>query len=117
MIRNTGSTGTGGRSKIDTKAANHGYGCHADTEKSYNYKAAQESMQAGLKPPWALFDNFMREADLMVTYKRYGKKFFEEVSFICSKFEVAYADNDIDQMVELYGDLETLKIKAVLPQA
>ena len=78
-----------------------------------NYKAAHETMQAGLKPPWVLFDTFMREADLIVTYKRYGKEFYKEISSICSKFEMAFADNDIDRMVELYGDLEAMKLKAV----
>lgn len=77
-----------------------------------NYKVIQESMQAGLKPPWVLFDTFMREVDLIVTYKRYGKEFYEKVSFICSNFEKAFADNDLDRLVELYEELEDLKIKA-----
>lgn len=76
------------------------------------YKATHESMQAGLKPPWVLFDTFMREADLMSTYKRYGREFFEEIRIVCSRFEKAFADNDIDLMVELYGDLEAIKVKA-----
>lgn len=77
-----------------------------------NYKAVYESMQAGLKPPWALLETFMSEVDLLVTYKKYGKELNKEISIICSKFESAFADNNIDRLVELYEDLEALKIKA-----
>ena len=77
-----------------------------------NYKAVYESMQAGLKPPWALLETFMSEVDLMVTYKKHGKEFNREISSICSKFERAFADNNLDLLVELYEALETLKIKA-----
>jgi XXXCH domain-containing protein len=77
-----------------------------------SYMAIQESMQAGLKPPSVLFDTFMREVDLLVTYKKFGKTFNKEVSVICSKFERAFADNELDRLVELYEELEELKIKA-----
>lgn len=77
-----------------------------------NYKAVQETMQAGLKPPWALFETFMKEVDLIATYKRHGKEFYEKVSIICSTFEKAFADNDLDRLVELYEELEELKITA-----
>ena len=77
-----------------------------------NYKAVHETMQAGLKPPWALFESFMREVDLIATYKRHGKEFYKKVSCICSAFEKAFADNDLDRLVELYEELEELKITA-----
>jgi len=82
-------------------------------EKSIsNHKAAYESIQAGLKPPWVLLETFMSEVDLLVTYKTCGKEFFEQISSICSKFESAYVDNDLDRLVELYEELEAIKIKA-----
>ena len=77
-----------------------------------SYMAVQESMQACLKPPWVLFDTFMSEVDLLVTYKKFGNAFNKEVSVICSKFERAFADNELDRLVELYEELEELKIKA-----
>jgi XXXCH domain-containing protein len=77
-----------------------------------NYRAFQETRQAGLKPPWALFETFMKEVDLITTYKRHGKEFYEKVSYICSTFEKAFIDNDFDRLVELYEELEELKITA-----
>ena len=77
-----------------------------------SYMAVQESAQAGLKPPWVVFDTFMSEVDLLVTYKKNGREFYNQISLICSKFERAFADNELDRLVELYEELEELKIKA-----
>ena len=77
-----------------------------------NHKAVYESVHAGLKPPWVLLEAFMGEVDLLLTYKRHGKEFFKELSSICSQFEKAFADNDLDRLVELYEELEALKLKA-----
>ena len=75
------------------------------------YQASYETIQAGLKQPKALFDTFMLEADLMKTYKGYGEHHREEISHLCSSFKKAFAENDIDRMVDLYDDLEAMKIK------
>lgn len=75
------------------------------------YQASYETLQAGLKQPKALFDTFMLEADLMKTYKGYGEHHQEEISHLCSSFKKAFAENDIDRMVDLYDDLEAMKIK------
>ena len=77
--------------------------------KTNDNEVLYKTMNAGLKPPWALFDTFMREADLMGTYKKYEKEYYEDISFICSRFKDAFADNDIELMVDLYDDLESLK--------
>ena len=76
-----------------------------------DYMAIQETMQAGLKPPWALYDTFMQEADLMAAYKRHGKDYYKEISFISSKFKEAFAENDIERMVDLYDDLESMRLQ------
>ena len=76
-----------------------------------SYMAIYETMQAGLKSPQALFDTFMREADLLETYKSHLAKYHEELNLICSKFKEAFADNDIERMVELYDDLEAIRMK------
>lgn len=86
-------------------------------EPRNNQKAVYESVHAGLKPPWVLLEAFMREVDLLMTYKKHGKEFFKEVSSICSQFEKAFADNELDRLVELYEELETLKIKAAFRPA
>lgn len=77
-----------------------------------SHKAAYESMQAGLKPPGVIFEIFMGEVDLLATHKKHGRQFDQEVELICTRFEKAFADNDIDRMVELYDELEAIKIKA-----
>jgi XXXCH domain-containing protein len=78
--------------------------------KMNEYEVFCEAMNAGLKPPLALHDTFMREADLMLKYKRHGAEYYEEISFLCSKFEEAFAGNNIEQMVDLYDELESLKL-------
>lgn len=79
--------------------------------KISDYEMFYKALNAGLKPPSALFEIFKREAELMETYKSFGKAYYEEISFICNKFEQAFADNDIDRMVNLYDDLESLKLQ------
>jgi len=79
--------------------------------KSNEYKIFYNTLNAGLKPPSVLFETFMKEAELMETYTRYGEAYYEDISFICNKFEKAFADNDIDQMINLYDDLESLKLQ------
>ncbi len=74
-----------------------------------SHQAVYETMQAGLKPPQALFDTFMREADLIMSYKWYGEQHSKEFNLICSRFKEAFADNDIEQMMDMYNDLEIMK--------
>ena len=79
--------------------------------KMNEYEVFYEAMSAGLKPPLVLYETFMREADLMGTYKRHAESYYEEISLLCSKFEEAFAGNEIEQMVDLYDELESLKLQ------
>lgn len=85
-------------------------GIFSRKSKMNNYWAIHETMQAGLKPPWALFNAFMREADLITSYKRNNKEGISSaIRLLCRKFEEAYKNNDIMRMITLYEDLEALK--------
>lgn len=79
------------------------------------YEGFYNTMHAGLKSPAALLDTFMREAELMETYKGYGQEQHEEINFICRRFEVAFNENDIDLMVDLYENLESIKLQMIQP--
>jgi XXXCH domain-containing protein len=83
----------------------------SDKRMISNYQVLNETKNAGLKPPEALFETFMKEADLLGTYKRYCKEYYEDINILCSKFEGAFANNDIEKMVDLYDDLESLKLQ------
>jgi XXXCH domain-containing protein len=83
----------------------------AGKRKTSDYEVFYEAMNAGLKPPLALHETFMREADLMLKYKMHGEEYYEEISFLCSKFEEAFAGNEIEQMVDLYDELGSLKLQ------
>ncbi len=78
-------------------------------KKISDYELRNKMMNAGLKPPRALFDTFTKEADLMGTYKRYCTEYYEAISSLRRKFAEAFTGNDIEQMVELYEELESLK--------
>lgn len=80
------------------------------------YWARHETRQEGLKPPEALFDTFMQEADLIASYKRVETEISKEISLIRSKFEEAFEDNDIEQMLVLYEDLEALRLEKYTEQ-
>jgi XXXCH domain-containing protein len=79
--------------------------------KSSDYEVLNATMNAGLKPPQVLFETFMKEADLMGTYERYGEEYYEAISILRDRFAEAFADNDVEQMVDLYEELESLKLQ------
>ena len=83
--------------------------------KISDYEGFYKTMHAGLKSPAALFETFMREAELMETYKGYGQEQHKEINFICRRFEVAFNENDIDLMVDLYENLESIKLQMIQP--